>query len=189
MKLRILFTLIATTLMAGMAVAQIPATAVLVDESDNYFLYLNDEKVIDDELNEKVTSVWLQEKASANVRRLYVSPEVLPVITETIFGENARQVSQTTTINSAGFFPYNDKAVVVQGVVGARNIFTYIIRVDTGKILMLPTNSSVIGFTAEDGDVLVESYDYYPEGGRFAVVQAFDDMGISRGIMRLKREN
>jgi hypothetical protein len=82
--------------------------------------------------------------------------------------------------------PYNESILVLSGIPDSRNVYTFILNVENGTLIHLPSNAAFKGFTDEDGDILVESYSYYPEGGRYSVVAAYDLQGRRVGFMELK---
>lgn len=82
--------------------------------------------------------------------------------------------------------PYDESILVLSGIPDSRNVYTFILDIRNGTLIHLPSNAAFKGFTDEDGDILVESYNYYPEGGRYSVVSAYDMQGRLVGFMELK---
>ena len=81
--------------------------------------------------------------------------------------------------------PNDESILVVSGIPDSRNFYTFIIDIENHTIMHLPSNSTFKGFTDEDGDILVESYCYYPQGGRYSLIAAYDIHGRRIGYMEL----
>ncbi len=182
--------LLAMPFFCQQAMAQgLPETAVLADENDEMAVYLNtDRKGNDAEFELPQVSVWVVDKSSKRSRRLFQC------------NPNAKyDITQTRRIKG-GEIPYIDfvkiwplaetkKIVVVGTLPDYHNVSTSIVDVATGRATMLACNDGFVGFDPEDGNLLVASYAYYwdDEGGRYAVIYAYDEEGKLINSMPLKR--
>ena len=61
-----------------------------------------------------------------------------------------------------------------EGTSDFRNILSFIIDTNSDKAICLPTNRGLIGVSEEDALLIMQSYAYYEDGGRFNVIEAFD---------------
>ena len=164
----------------------IPATATLANEDGSMAVYLNtDRKGDDNDFELPQVSVWVFDKATRHSRRLFQC------------NPNARyDLSRVRKINGSDI-PYVDsveiwsfadqpKIVVCGTLPDYHNTSTSIVDVKTGNAIMLPCNNGFVGFDPEEGNLLVASYAYYDEGGRYAVIKAFDENGRHLGSMPVK---
>jgi hypothetical protein len=67
--------------------------------------------------------------------------------------------------------------ILTEGCSDYRNVLSFIINSNSDKAICLPTNRGLIGVSEEDGLLIMQSYAYYEEGGRFNVIEAFDKKG------------
>jgi len=191
MKKRVFIFLISVILYGGLeALAQnpsgIPATAELADENELMAIYLNTDREGDDENFElPQVSVWLLDKQMKQSRRLFrCNPNAEYNLSQTrrIKGEDI------PFIDFVRIWPGTEqpKLVVCGTTPDFHNLSTSIVDVKTGRAIMLACTDGFVGFDPEEGNLLVASYAYYDEGGRYAVVSAFDENGRHLGSMPIK---
>ena len=89
-------------------------------------------------------------------------------------------LTQIAAAYKARFVPGESK-VIVEGVPDSRNVWSYVIDLNTKKAFQLSSNSGLVGFCGEDETYIVmQSYRYNPdpdEGGRFSVLLVFTTEG------------
>lgn len=193
MKHKAFFLILAAILFHTLPVtAQLPAgiphTAKLADEDFSIAIYLNiDRKNNQDEFALDCVSVWLYDKSTNKSRKLFqCNPDA------------DYDISQLRTIKTRDI-PYIDfvkiwpdtetKKLIVCGTLpDFHNISTSIVDIEKNKAVMLPCGSGFVAFDPEEGNVLVASYAYYEEGGRYAIIKAFDEHGRQLGSMSLKKQ-
>lgn len=191
MKKRVFIFLISVILYGGLeALAQnpsgIPATAELADENELMAIYLNTDREGDDENFElPQVSVWLLDKQMKQSRRLFrCNPNAEYNLSQTrrIKGEDI------PFIDFVRIWPDTEqpKLVVCGTTPDFHNLSTSIVDVKTGRAIMLACTDGFVGFDPEEGNLLVASYAYYDEGGRYAVISAFDENGRHLGSMPIK---
>lgn len=191
MKKRVFIFLISAILFGGLqAVAQnpsgIPATAKLADEDESMAVYLNTDGEGDEEDFELAqVSVWVFDKTTKRSRRLF---QCNPKAEYNITRVNKINGSDIPYIDFVKIWSYAEQpTLVVCGTLpDYHNLSTSIVDVKTGRAIMLPCSSGFVGFDPEEGNLLVASYAYYDEGGRYAVIKAFDVNGRQLGSMPLK---
>ena len=187
-------TTLSIILIACMAISAetLPANAALIAEAGTYGIYIVEEKPAVDDFTPAVVSLWTRSNADNTARRvLTTNPNGVPFDQYSfssgeakVMGENAVITVEGVTVN-----PYDEAIWVISGTVDMRNVYTFIVNVNSGTIIHLPSNSVCLGFTSEDGDIVVESYDYYDGGGRYSVIEAFDMNGHRMGKMKLQHEH
>ena len=67
--------------------------------------------------------------------------------------------------------------LLVEGCSDYRNVESFIIEEGKDSAICLPTNRGLIGISEEDGLLIMQSYAYYEEGGRYNIIEAFDTDG------------
>ncbi|MBQ6653062.1 MAG: hypothetical protein IJM81_06680 [Prevotella sp.] len=172
----------------GLRGGSLPATAVLADEDDALVVYLNtDREGNEAEFELAQVSVWVLDKQTGRSRRLFqCNPKAEYDISQTrrIKGE------EIPYVDFVKIWPYAEprKIIVVGTLPDYHNVSTSIVDVATGRATMLACNDGFVGFDPEDGNLLVASYAYYwdDEGGRYAVIKAFDEQGKLLGSMELR---
>lgn len=178
-------------LMAVMAVmsmnmmAQLPDGAINIASGLSFELYV----VGDDEPGAR--SLWIQYNSNKQVKCLFKTSPTPLEISEYAFGQKDGKVvpaSAICSISNAFVYPGANCYVVLEGCPDNRNIYTFIYDVRNGHTIHLPTNNGFIGFTNEDIDLLSESYNYYDQGGRYSVVNAYDINGKHLSTMEIKHE-
>ena len=76
--------------------------------------------------------------------------------------------------------------ILLEGSSDQRNIESYIYTQGKDSVLCLPTNGGLLGIADEEGALIMQSYDYYKGGGRYSVIEAFDQYGNRLGTMQIK---
>jgi hypothetical protein len=76
--------------------------------------------------------------------------------------------------------------LIAEGSSDYRNVESFIINEDSDSAICLPTNRGLIGISEEDGLLIMQSYDYYENGGRYNVIEAYDDRGNRISSMNAK---
>ena len=165
--------------------AQLPEGAIKIASDISYELYV----VGEDEPGAR--SLWIKYYTTKEVKCLLQTSETPLDFSEYAFNQEDGKVvpsSAICSISNAYIYPSANCYVVLEGCPDSRNFYTFIYDVRNGHTIHLPTNNGFIGFTNEDLDLISESYDYYPQGGRYSVVHAFDIDGKHLSTMRIKHE-
>lgn len=156
-------------------------------ENDKYSIYINEERKPVDEYDFGIYSVWVVNKQTGSVRKLFSTNPDAATISYGI--ESFVPLSQVNigSVSDILFFPYSDSKIVVSGVYPS---FTwdasYIIDLDNATAIGLPISGSVSGFTSNEGYAIGQTWDYYDEGGRYTILKIFDDNGKLRATLSLK---
>ena len=175
----------------------LPRTAKLGDCNGSLAVFLNDDKVSSDK-DVYITSVYVFDLMSRKFSKLFTTTDP----DEYGWYKPAGAESMKCTVNDihsvyeARLFPYSSDKVVVSGCFDMRNVFSYIVDVNDKSVVLLPTNSGVLGFTMEEGFVVMRSYEYNTAvdedgeilGGRHTVLSVFDENGEFFGAMDLEQK-
>lgn len=76
--------------------------------------------------------------------------------------------------------------VLMESKPDLRNVISCIWKDGADSLIMLPTNAGFIGISDEEGLIIMQSYEYYRQGGRYNRIEAFDIDGHLLGSMSPK---
>lgn len=158
----------------------LPATATLADQNGDFQLFLNVEEAASEDAVAQVTSVWLVNKKTGVVRKLLVSNPDADLQWEKMKDNNAITVpiEQVAAADKACFVPGDEGVILVEGCPEARNIWTYFIDVNRMTAKQFPSTEGLIRFDENNRLVVLGSYRYHDEGGRYSVEKTFSYDGV-----------
>lgn len=161
----------------------IPTTAKLVAEDSHYAVFTNVEAYDDDSVGiwpplEQV-SLWAYDKQKQKSEMMllthldtdgcrYNTTESFTMPADTI------PTIQRVTIIS---YPDENLKLLVEGCCDYRNVESFIVELGKKEAICLPTNRGFIGLSEENSFLIMQSYHYYPSGGRYNRIEAFDCEG------------
>jgi len=164
----------------------LPRTARMTDKSEEFAVFLNDDKKAGYDEDAFIVSLYVYNYKTRQLTKLLTTTEPEGYKWFNPVGKNASECLLTDihSIYYARLFPYANK-LLVTGCFDSRNEFSYIIDLDDKSAMLLPTNSGFVGFTSEEGYVVMQSYAYNsgvdengePKGGRHSVLSVFDENG------------
>ena len=157
-------------------ISELPKTAQLQAQKGNYELYVNVEQEANEDDITGVYSVWLADRGKNVVRRILITnPMAAPVWEEMNEKKGGVEVpmDQIAAAERAMFASKDGKRIVVEGCPDARNIWTYIINLDTQSAMQLPGTEGVQDINIDKGEIILASYGYYEEGGRYTYQKAY----------------
>lgn len=172
----------------------IPSSAYAVAENDSFIVFLNDEAIADSIEglpSIKQVSLWMYKKNKKEGRKILLSHPN----TNMAFLNMERSVSipldsiPTITKVSILSWPNEPLKLLAEGCSDYRNIESFIIKASSDSAICLPTNRGLIGMSEEDGLLIMQSYDYYEDGGRYNIIEAYDVKGIRVSSMNAKTRN
>lgn len=169
----------------------IPSSAYAVAENNSFIVFLNDE-AIEDTLEGlpsiKQVSLWSYNRNKKEGRRVLIShPQ-----TNMAFLNMERSVSipldSIPTITKVTILSWANEPLklIAEGSSDYRNVESFIINEDSDNAICLPTNRGLIGISEEDGLLIMQSYAYYEDGGRYNVIEAYDNRGNRISTMDAK---
>lgn len=172
----------------------IPFTAELVAEDAHYAVFTNVEAYDDDSIGiwpplEQV-SLWAYDKQKQKSEMMlltYLDTDGSRYNTTESFTMPADTIPtiQRVTIIS---YPDENLKLLVEGSRDYRNVESFIVELGKKDVIYLPTNRGFIGFSEENQFLIMQSYEYYPCGGRYNRIEAFDCEGKRICSMDAKME-
>ena len=170
----------------------IPSSAYAVAENDSVIVFLNEEAIedsVDGLPSIKQVSLWMYQKNKKEGGKILLSHPH----TNMTFLNMERSVSipldsiPTITKVSILSWPNEPLKLLAEGCSDYRNVESFIINEDSDSAICLPTNRGLIGMSEEDGLLIMQSYDYYEDGGRYNIIEAFNVKGIRVSSMSVMR--
>ena len=172
----------------------IPSTAYTIAENDSVIVFLNDE-AIEDSIDGlppiKQVSLWSYNRNKKEGRKILLSHPH----TNMAFLNMEHSVSipldsiQTITKVTILSWPNEPLKLLVAGCSDYRTVESLMIKEDSDSAICVPTSRGLIGVSEEDGLLIMQSYDYYEDGGRYNIIEAFDVKGIRVSSMNAKTRN
>ena len=172
----------------------IPSIAYLVAENEEWNIFLNDE-TIEDSIEGlgsiKQVSLWAYNKTNKKAHKILLSH---PHANSSWFTmEHAVKIplDSIPTISKVTILSWEGEPLklLVEGSSDYRNIQSNIVCAESNQAICLPTNSGFIGISEEDGLLIMQSYAYYEDGGRYNKIQAFNFFGERIASMEARVKN
>lgn len=73
--------------------------------------------------------------------------------------------------------------LLFEGKPDLRNVYSRIWHDGRDSLILLPSNAGLIGISDEEGLLIMQSYEYYEQGGRYNRIEAYDREGQLIGSM------
>lgn len=162
-------------------IIEMPSTAKRLNNHFQYAVYTNEERVMEDFDNAIVYSIWLADERTGTVRKICETNPKAEAQWEKMSDEQADGVAvaldQIASAEKAWIAPGDVSKVIVQGCPDGRNEWTYIIDTDAKTAIQLPSTEGVASLDWEKKEIIVASYGYHSEGGRYTFLSAYDNNG------------
>lgn len=178
----------------GVMYKDIPSTAYSVAENDSFIVFLNDE-AIEDSIEGlpsiKQVSLWVYDKNRKKGKKILLSHPNTNMAFLNMEHSVCIPLDSIPTITKVIIlsWPIEPLKLLLEGCSDYRNVKSFIISEDSANAICLPTNRGLIGISEEDGLLIMQSYDYYEDGGRYNIIEAFDVKGIRVSSMNAKTRN
>ena len=172
----------------------IPSSAYAVAENDSFIVFLNDE-AIEDSIEGlpsiKQVSLWVYDKNRKEGKKILLSHPNTNMAFLHMEHSVCIPLDSIPTVTKVIIlsWPNEPLKLLVEGCSDYRNVQSFIINAESDSAICLPTNSGLIGISEEDGLLIMQSYDYYEDGGRYNIIEAFDVKGIRVSSMNVKTRN
>lgn len=172
----------------------IPSSAYAVAENDSFIVFLNDE-AIEDSIEGlpsiKQVSLWVCDKNRKEGKKVLFSHPNTNMAFLNMENSVCIPLDSIPTVTKVIIlsWPNEPLKLLVEGCSDYRNVKSFIISEDSANAICLPTNRGLIGISEEDGLLIMQSYDYYEDGGRYNIIEAFDVKGIRVSSMNVKTKN
>ncbi len=172
----------------------IPSSAYVVAENDSFIVFLNDEAIrdsIDGLPSIKQVSLWSFHKNKKEGRKILLSHPHTKMAFLNMEHSVSIPLDSIPTITKVTILSWSNEPMklLAEGCSDYRNVESFIINEDSDNAICLPTNRGLIGISEEDGLLIMQSYDYYEDGGRYNIIEAFDVKGIRVSSMNVKTKN
>ena len=178
----------------GVIYKDIPSTAYSVAENNSVIVFLNDEAIADSIEglpSIKQLSLWVYDKNRKKGKKILLSHPNTNMAFLNMEHSVCIPLDSIPTITKVIIlsWPNEPLKLLVEGCSDYRNVKSFIISEDSANAICLPTNRGLIGISEEDGLLIMQSYDYYEDGGRYNIIEAFDVKGIRVSSMNVKTRN
>ena len=178
----------------GVMYKDIPSTAYSVAENDSVIVFLNDEAIADSIEglpSIKQVSLWVYDKNRKEGKKILLSHPNTNMAFLNMEHSVSIPLDSIPTITKVIIlsWPNEPLKLLVEGCSDYRNVKSFIISEDSANAICLPTNRGLVGISEEDGLLIMQSYDYYDDGGRYNIIEAFDVKGIRVSSMNVKTKN
>ena len=156
---------------------QIPETAERQDSYFQYAVYVNMEQEPNEDELEGIYSVWWADERTGTAIKVLTTNPTVDGNWDKMSKENHNAVEVPmhliATASQAYLAPGDVNKIIVEGCPDARNIWTYIIDTRTNTAKQLPSTEGVQELNWDNKEIIVASYGYYPEGGRYTYSEAY----------------
>ena len=178
----------------GVMYKDIPSSAYAVAENDSVLVFLNDEAIADSIEglpSIKQVSLWVYDKNRKEGKKILLSHPNTNMAFLNMEHSVCIPLDSIPTITKVTILSWVNEPLklIAEGSSDYRNVESFIINEDSDNAICLPTNRGLIGISEEDGLLIMQSYDYYEDGGRYNIIEAFDVKGIRVSSMNVKTKN
>ena len=178
----------------GVMYKDIPSSAYAVAENDSVIVFLNDEAIADSIEglpSIKQVSLWVYDKNRKEGKKILLSHPNTNMAFLNMEHSVCIPLDSIPTVTKVIilYWPNEPLKLLVEGCSDYRNVKSFIISEDSANAICLPTNRGLIGISEEDGLLIMQSYDYYEDGERYNIIEAFDVKGLRVSSMNAKTRN
>ena len=172
----------------------ITSSAYVVAENDSFIVFLNDE-AIEDSIEGlpsiKQVSLWVYDKNRKEGKKILFSHPNTKMAFLNMEHSVSIPLDSIPTITKVTIlsWPNEPMKLLAEGCSDYRNVESFIINEDSDSAICLPTSRGLIGVSEEDGLLIMQSYDYYEDGERYNIIEAFDVKGLRVSSMNAKTRN
>lgn len=148
----------------------IPPKAYSMAENEDWKIFLNDEAIgdsIEGVGAVKQVSLWTYNKREKSVKKLLMSHphadgrKLSIEHSFTIPLDSIPTISRVTILSWKG----EPLKLLVEGSTDFRNVTSFVVDAESDQAIYLPTNRGSIGISEEDGLLIMQTYEYYKNGG------------------------
>ena len=158
-------------------IGELPISAEEQDRIFNHVLYVNVEEEPDENNLAGLYTVWVADERWDTLRKVLTTNPTATAPWDQMSGKNADGVEVPMHLiavaSSASYASEDLSKIVVEGCPDGRNVWTYIIDLNKRTAIQLPSTEGVQNIDLDKGEIIVASYGYYSEGGRYTVNKAY----------------
>ena len=153
---------------------RLPDDAELKDEDNDRELYVNVDGVGSENGQ---WSVWLRDKNTGFVTYLFATENTAAPLWDQMRDGNG--IKTSIDLIAAGncfttlFIPWDADKIFVEGCPDNRNVWSYIIDMNTKEVIQLPTNEGLVALDPGKREIHMSHYLYDMEGGRYSVERVY----------------
>lgn len=172
----------------------IPSATYAVAENDSVIVFINDEAIADSIEglpSIKQVSLWMYSRNKKEGRRILLSHPQTNMATLNMERSVSIPLDSIPTITKVTILSWVNEPLklIAEGSSDYRNVQSFIINEDSAIAICLPTNRGLIGVSEEDGLLIMQSYEYYKDGGRYNIIEAYDNNGYRISSMQARARN
>ncbi len=172
--------------------AGIPSTACQVAENEYFIIFLNDE-ALEDSIEGlptiKQVSLWKFDKKMEVGKKILLTHPHADGSWFTMDHSVVVPLDYISTISEVTILSWEGQPLrlLAEGCSDYRNVQSFILDDNCDEAICLPTNRGLIGVSEEEGFLIMQSYGYYEDGGRYNIIDAFDVNGNRVSSMSVMR--
>ena len=161
----------------------IPITAELVAEDSHYAVFTNieayDDHIIGNLPPIKQISLWAYDKRQQKAEMILLTHFNTNGSRYNTYESFTMPADTIPTIQRVTIMSYPDEnlKLLVEGCRDYRNVESFIVELGKKEAVYLPSNQGFVGFTEEENLLIMQSYAYYPCGGRYNTLLLYSDKG------------
>lgn len=172
----------------------VPSSAIVIAENEEWTILLNDEAVedsIEGLPSIKQVSLWVYNKKGKEGKQILLSHPHANGSWFTMEYAVKIPLDSIPTITKVTILSWANEPLkfIAEGSSDYRNVQSFIINEDSAIAICLPTNRGLIGVSEEDGLLIMQSYEYYKDGGRYNIIEAYDNNGYRISSMQARARN
>ena len=160
---------------------EIPETAKRIASSVATAVYINTDSITDDPFNPYIRSIWMADEQVETARLICTTNPKAEAQWEKMTALKADAVEvpidMIAVADTAILFPGDASYIIVEGCPDGRNVWTYIIDTETHTAKQFPSTAGLAPKNWKRGEVVLNFYGYYEEGGRYSYKCAYDCHG------------
>jgi hypothetical protein len=172
----------------------IPSDAYSMAENEDWQVFLNDE-VIKDSIEGlppvKQVSLWIYNKGEKSAKRILKTHLDANGSWFTLEHSVRIPLDSIPTISKVTILSWKGEPlkIVAEGCSDYRNVQSFIIDINSSEAICLPSNRGLVGISEEEGLLIMQSYAYYDDGGRYNIIESFDVQGNRIASMEARARN
>lgn len=161
----------------------IPITAEPVAEDSHYAVFTNieayDDHIIGNLPPIKQVSLWAYDKHQHKAEMILLTHFNTDGSRYNTYESFTMPADTIPTIQRVTIMSYPDEnlKLLVEGCRDYRNVESFIVELGKKEAIYLPSNQGFVGFTEEENLLIMQSYAYYPCGGRYNKLLVYSNIG------------
>lgn len=152
----------------------LPKGAVMEDKVNSLYVYTKLYRAASEDDPAAVKSIWLFDQMSGRVDSLLTTDFNAESRWPDMNGRPVEvPLTQIAAADRVCFVPGHPQLLLVEGCPDARNVWTYIVDLESMTARQFPSTEGLISFSASGDTLVLGAYRYHEEGGRYSVARTF----------------